>query len=623
MSPRVLLIELAAADWKVFNPMIDAGEMPAFSRLVDTGAAGELQAVQPNVPAMLSTSLMTGKRAWQHGVCHSSEVSLDGSRLVPVTASCRRSSALWQMLAHEGKRCLVIGWPGTHGEKIDNTAIVSDRYPEPTVGPGIKPWPAAAAGTYWPEDLGKKLEAKRVSPEDIGANVISQYIPDWRKIDQKRDRRIGQLRLFLAADYSYQTAALTLLKEATWDFAALRFPALAPISQLFMPPHLLIQSPGNPDEVELYQRVLRATCRILDEMVRQLVKSAGPETTVIIASGHGVRTQGVPPGGFPPSDPESWKSPYGIFLACGPKFAPDALLHGASILDVAPTVLTWFGLPIGDDMEGRVLIESFVEIPKVTRVDSWETWMGIPARPAEENPAAYHSPVYAKLRRESDWNFVQSCLDAGRNAEALPVLDRLFREFPERVEVGHALFQCYLALGKLPEAADILEVTLESLPPGIASLLPRAELAVAQRNTNLARSLVGEALKLNSTNPFALRKLGLLLLRLREWDALAQIARQALAANEQEPIAWLGLAAAQLRKGNAAEAAEAAGRAIGLKYFLPEAHFILARSLVALGRWPEAREAMQTLLKLQPGNRVAATYFQRMPEPTNSSHGNE
>jgi predicted AlkP superfamily phosphohydrolase/phosphomutase/Flp pilus assembly protein TadD len=615
MSPRLLLIELPAADWKVFHPLIDARQMPAFSRLVDTGASGELLAVQPSVPAMLSTSLMTGKRAWQHGVCHSSELSPDGRRWVPVTAARRRSPALWQMLAHEGKRCLVIGWPATLGEKTKNSTIVSDRFPEPTAGPGIKPWPAAAAGTYWPEDLGKRLDAKRVSPEDIGANVISQYLPDWRKIDQKRDRRIGELRLFLAADYSYQTAALALLKQENWDFAALRFPALAPLSRLFLPHHLLIQSPGKPEEVQLYQHVLHAACRILDEMVRQLLQVAGPETTVMIASGHGVRTQGIPPGGFPPSDPESWKSPYGIFLACGPKFAPDALLHGASILDVAPTVLTWFGLPLGDDMEGRVLIESFVEIPKVTRVDSWEKWMGIPAWPAEENPAASDRPADASLRRESDWNFVQSCLDAGRNAQALPVLDRLFREYPERAEVGHALFQCYLALGKLPEAGDVLEVTLESLPPGIASLLPRAELAVAQRNTNLARSLVGEALKLKSTNPIALRKLGLLLLRLREWDALAQIARQALATNEQEPIAWLGLAAAQLRQGNAAEAAEAAGRAIGLKYFLPDAHFILARALVALGRWPEAREAMQTLLKLQPGNRVAATYFQRMPEP--------
>ena len=41
-----------------------------------------------------------------------------------------------------------------------------------------------------------------------------------------------------------------------------------------------------------------------------------------------------------------------------------ALVFGAGVLDVAPTVLTWFSLPIGDDMEGRVLIESFATAPQ-------------------------------------------------------------------------------------------------------------------------------------------------------------------------------------------------------------------------------------------------------------------
>jgi predicted AlkP superfamily phosphohydrolase/phosphomutase/Flp pilus assembly protein TadD len=621
MSRRLLLIELEAADWKIFHPLIDAGEMPAFSRLVDNSASGQLLAPQPIVPALLSTSIVTGKRAWQHGICHSAEVAPNGRQRVSITAARRRSPALWEMLAHAGRRCLVIGWSATHSGRTDNSVIVSDRYPEPTAGPGIKPWPAAAAGTYWPEDIGKKLDSKRISPEDIGSNVISQYIPDWKKIDQKRDQRIGQLRLFLAADYSYQNAGLALLKEEKWDMAAIRFPALAPISRIFLPHHLSDQSPGSQEEFQLYRNVVRVGCRILDEMVRQLIEVAGPETTVIIVSGHGVCTQAIPPGGFPPRDKFSWKSPYGIFLARGPKFTPDALLHGASVLDVVPTVLTWFGLPIGDDMEGRVLIESFAEIPEVTRVDSWDTYMSFSKHPDNQNPALADDPVSVGLRRESEWNFVQSCLDAARYSEALPVLDRLFREFPERVEVGHALFQCQLALGRLIEAADTLEVTLESLPPGIASLLPRAELALAQRNSSLARSLVAEALKLNPTNPLALRKLGLLLLRLREWDELARIARQALALDEQDAIAWLGLAAAQLRKGNAVEASEAAARAIGLKYFLPDAHFVLARALVAQGRWQEATEVAQTLRKLQPDNRVAAAYSRRLPRQNDSAPG--
>lgn len=609
MPSRLLLISLDAADWKIFHPLIDSGGMPAFDRLVEHGVSGELLGVQPLQPALLLTSLVTGKRAWQHGICHPAEVMPGGQRLMATTAAWRSALPLWQMLARQGKRCVVAGWPATQGETTAGCLLVSDRYPEPTAGPGSKPWPPAPAGTYYPSHLASLLDGKRVSPEDIGANVIAQYIPQWEKIDQKRDRRIGQLRLYLAADYSYQTAALELLAATEWDFAAIRLPALAPITRAFLPSHLYPQ-PGGHEDAKVYQQVVRAACRILDEMVRQLMHRAGSGTTVMIVSAHGVCTQGVPPAGFPPNAKDSWKSPYGIFLACGPKFAPDALLHGASVLDVAPTVLTWFGLPLGEDMEGRVLLESFADTPEVSRIPSWET--SPQPSPTTGTLTAADDSFTAGWRRERDWNFVQSCLDAARFREALPVLDRLFREFPERVEVAHGLFQCQLALGLVTEAAGTLEVALESLPPGVATLLPRAELALAQRDFPLARSLVNEAYKLNPGNPTALRKLGLLLLRLREWELLAKVAQQALAADEHDAVAWLGLAAARLRQGKATEAAEAATRAIRLKYFLPDAHFILGRALVARGQWTDARQAMETYLKLQPNDRAAAAYFKRM-----------
>ena len=60
--------------------------------------------------------------------------------------------------------------------------------------------------------------------------------------------------------------------------------------------------------------------------------------------------------------------------------------------------------------------------------------------------------------------------------------------------------------------------------------------------------------------------------------------------------------------GQPAEAADAAKRAIGLNYFQPQAHLVLARALLTQGKWAEAREAMQTVLRLQPNNRVADAY---------------
>ncbi len=49
----------------------------------------------------------------------------------------------------------------------------------------------------------------------------------------------------------------------------------------------------------------------------------------------------------------------GIFIAAGPDFKADHRLDGAHILDVAPTLLHALGVPIPEDMDGRVLDDLF------------------------------------------------------------------------------------------------------------------------------------------------------------------------------------------------------------------------------------------------------------------------
>ncbi len=608
----MLLIGWDAADWTILHPLIDAGEMPALCRIVEAGASGQLLSTQPLLPVAQWTSLATGKRPWQHRVCHPIEWNPGAKEAIPVTAARRRSRALWEMLAQAGKRCLAAGWPATHGARTENTVLVSDRYAQPTAGPGVKPWPPAAPGTYWPEDIGGRLDRLRVSPEDLQADVVSSYIPEWKKIDQKRDRRLGQLRLFLAADFSYQAAMIALLSSGKWDFAAVRFPALGAISQVFLPYRLPRPDWISETEFGLYRNVMGSACRMLDKMLRLLIEAAGTDASVLVVSAHGVSRRASPPAGVRPGNNEAWKSPHGIFAACGPGFAGDALVVGATVLDVTPTVLTWFGLPIGDDMEGRVLLESIAKAPEVTRVASWEPADAPASLPDAEGGASQDEPkAAAVLQRESDWNLAQSLLEANRHEQALPVLDRLFRAFPERLDLAQALFQCQVVFQKLPEAAETLEVLLEKLPAGIWSLLPRAELCVARKEIREARSLVNEAWKLHPTHPDAMRRLGLLLLRLRDWDAVAELARRALQQNDNEPLAWLGLAEAQLRKRLPAKAEEAALRAIGLNYYVPQAHFVLARAFIAQGKWQQARETLQTLLRFQPNNRAVAAYSRR------------
>ncbi|WP_193383885.1 hypothetical protein [Pyrococcus yayanosii] len=51
----------------------------------------------------------------------------------------------------------------------------------------------------------------------------------------------------------------------------------------------------------------------------------------------------------------------GIFLAYGPGIKKGYKIENAKIYDIAPTILHIFGLPIPNDMDGRVLMEIFEE----------------------------------------------------------------------------------------------------------------------------------------------------------------------------------------------------------------------------------------------------------------------
>ena len=606
-----MLIGWEAADWKILHPLIDSGKMPALQRIVEHGASGSMLCGRPLLPAAQWTSLVTGKRPWQHRVCHQVQFDAGAGRAVPISAAHRKSTALWEMLAREGRKSVIVGWPVTHGAGGENALIVSNRYAEPTAGPGVRPWPPAAPGTYWPENLGTSLDRLRVSPEDIQSDLLSQYVRDWQKIDQKRDRRLGHLRVFLATDLSHHAAMMQLLRANDWSFAAIQFPALGAISALFLPFCAPKREWIAEAEFQLYTNVLSGACIILDRLLQRLIEAAGKETAIMVASAHGIN-QNLPPQYLRGGDPESWKSSYGILAACGPGFSRDSLVLGATIQDVAPTILTWFGLPIGDDMEGRVLMESFAAAPEVKRVASWES--GNSPGTGQTDPAPVlspESPGTIKLQQESDWNLALSFLDGARYDEALVWLEKLFRSFPERADFGLALFQCQLTLKKTAEAAAMLDLLLEAIPPGVWSLLPRVELLIAQGKRNEARLLADEIQKLKPADPEALRRLGLILWRLREWNGLAQLAREALQRNENEPLAWLGLAESALRLREPGKAVEAAMRAIGLNYFLRQAHEVLFRALLMQGKWAEAREAMQTVMRMQPNNRAAAAYAKR------------
>jgi len=302
--------------------------------------------------------------------------------------------------------------------------------------------------------------------------------------------------------------------------------------------------------------------------------------------------------------------PVGIFVATGPGCQPDTLLHGASGLDIAPTILNWFGLPPGDDMEGRALAgcaSASGGVPNGRTSDA--TCPDSVAR-----VAALRQSLRPEDGCDFDWNRAQSLLEAGRTNAALPLLAALFREFPENPSFSETLFQAQLALGLIDEAEQTLEVGLESLPPA-AARLPQAELALARGKRDCARQHVLELLKAPAHSLAAWRRIGLLLVALREWDQLEICARTVLKQNENDEIAWLGLAEVSLRHRDFDTAVVAAKRSMGIRFALPGAHLAYARALAGKGMHLAAIEAVERLRSVFPDNEFAQAYLRRLRRP--------
>src|SRR5215204_4653921 len=167
---RVLLIGWDAADWKVIQPLIDAGEMPNLARLMAAGVHGNLATLYPVLSPMLWTSIATGKRAYKHGIHGFTEPLPDGSGVRPISLLSRKTKALWNILNQTGHRSIVVGWWPSHPAEPLDGVMVSNLFPPP---PGetdaLSP---LLPGTVHPPALNESLSELRVNPMELTGEFI-------------------------------------------------------------------------------------------------------------------------------------------------------------------------------------------------------------------------------------------------------------------------------------------------------------------------------------------------------------------------------------------------------------------------------------------------------------------
>ena len=620
---KVLLIGWDAADWKVIQPLIDVGRMPNVRSLVENGARGQIATLHPALSPMLWTSIATGKRPFQHGIHGFSEPTPDGRGVQPITNLSRKSKALWNILNQNGLRCVVIGWWPSHPAEPIDGVMVSDHFHRAR-GPLEQGWPLPARAVHPPE-LAETLAGLRVHPDLLTPEMVEPFIPLAPEIDQDRDKRLAAFLRILAECMSVEAAALWLAENQQWDFLAVYFDAIDHFSHAFMKYHPPRQSWVGEREFELYRNVVSMAYQFHDRMLGNLLKKAGDDTTVILMSDHGFHPDHLRPAWIPevPAGPAIEHRDLGILVMAGPEIERDELLHGPSVLDITPTVLTLYGLPVGEDMDGQVLSQALATTPKISFIPSWEQVAGADGRhPAHtrldpvaarealeqmialgyiERPDDDRELAVERTLRELRYNLGEAYQDGDRHREAREIFSELHEADPDEQRFAVRLFVSCQALGmheEMRQLVDDLEGR-ERYQPAVVDYL-RAQVLTAEKRYTEALAVLERVTEAQLARPGLLLQTADLYRYLGRWREAQQVYERALEIDPDNTQAYLGVCQIALRRRQFSIAADAALEALQRIYQSPQGHFLLGRALTGMRKYGRATEAFRTAISFNP-----------------------
>ena len=600
---------------------MDAGLMPALRSLVERGTMGNIATLDPPFSPMLWTSVATGHTADRHGIVHFVQPTSDGSSAQPVLGSARRTKALWNILSQEGLRSNVIGWWPSHPAEPILGAMVSNFF-HPASAPVSAPW-VAPPGTVHPPELEEEVMRYRVHPAEMTANHLLPFLPNLSEIDQTKDGRPFNIAKILADASSVHAATTYLMAATEWDLTAVYYDAIDHFGHKYMRFHPPKMDAVSQEDFENYRHVIEAAYRFHDMMLERLLDLAGDDCTVVLLSDHGFHSDHLRPVDIPrvPGGPAVEHRPFGVFCIAGPGIKQDHRVYGASLLHVAPTILTLLGLPVGEDMAMRPLTDIFESPPTPEMIPSWEDvsgddgmsrdglatdpWSGREAM-RQLVELGYVDPeggtgatASAQAARDSAFNLGRVYLSTGRPHLAVAEFETAYYgEQGGLPYYGFWLVQAYSAVHRLDDA-EALALELKMKDPSLAESLDalRAEVAILDKRPE-------DALELLKAHPVvsvetALRS-ATALLALDRFEEAERIYIKILDRDPDSARAHHGRAKVAIGEQRYDDAWDHALEAVSRLYHYPEAHYHLGVALARLGWLERAEQAFLVALNQNP-----------------------
>ena len=642
LAKRVLLVGWDAADWHVISPLVDSGKMPALNQLIERGVMGNIATLQPCLSPLLWTSIATGKLADKHGILGFLEPDGEGG-IRPSASTTRRTKALWNIVSQNGMSASVIGWYASHPAEPIRGVCVSNLFDQ---NPGLpdQPW-VLPQGSVHPVKWHDPVADFRVHPAEIGASDLRFLIPRIDEIDLKIDHRPLELSRAVAHCASVHSVATAVMENESWDFMAIYYDLIDVAGHHFMPYHPPRMDHVPEGEFELYRDVIERVYQFHDQMLGRLLELTGPETTVIILSDHGFqsgdrRPRSIHRGSGPEAMAAAWHRQFGFLCIAGEHIRQDERVYGATLLDVAPTILMLLGIPPGKDMDGRALTQI---LDKPIAIETTPSWDDQPGEAGMHPPDLRIDPVSAQatidhlvslgyleapadsangprtVMDEAELNLALVFMNSMRPARAVPLLERLVQSHPENPRYAMSLASAYGYLGRARDGRTILE-SLEKRGfqgPDLDTMLAAALFDTGELDAALARLSKAEAAAPESPIIDATR--AKIHIARREWKEAEAAYRRMLAIDPESPMAHDGLAAVLLEIKDFDNAASHALDALQIAYHFPMAHFHLGMAFEGMGETSRAIRAMEYAVSIVPGfvdaHRQLARLYESVGDP--------
>jgi predicted AlkP superfamily phosphohydrolase/phosphomutase len=368
---RVTILAIDAGSLDLITGAAADGRLPNFGRVLDAGAVMHLATIHPTSAEAVWTAVATGKLPQKNGVRSAAvyDLARGGEPLqllpdycfahalvrfglvaeVPHTSAALRTRPFWSILTALGIPVGVVGWPLTHPAPVVRGYLVSDAYPRLAATPSA----IDDSSSVYPPEM--KAEAARAF--ELVAAEAPAVEPAARGSISEAPARI---------DRTFDRIARTLEPGHPTRVSVVRYSSLDAFGHYYLR-YAMPSAFGDvtEDERRRFGSVLESHYGFIDAAIGRAIETLGPDDLLLIVSGYGMEPLGFGKRllevviGDPDLSGTHEGAPDGFLMAYGASVARARLLARGSVVDVAPTLLYFLGLPIGRDMDGYARTDLF------------------------------------------------------------------------------------------------------------------------------------------------------------------------------------------------------------------------------------------------------------------------